>query len=70
MCKVVFLNITIKLYDTLICHAYFAKLLIILNYKSTLIIYNLCGSMVIYIQSPHGLMLGWPLCSLGAGVTY
>ena len=35
-----------------------------------LIIYDLCGSMVIDIQSPHGLMLGWPLCSLGAGAKY
>ena len=26
--------------------------------------------MVIYIQSPHGLMRGWPLCSLGAGAKY
>ena len=26
--------------------------------------------MVIYIQSPHGLMSGWPLCSLGAGAKY
>ena len=54
MCKVVFLNITIKLYDTLICHAYLSKLLIILHYKSTLIVYELCGSVVIYIQSHTG----------------
>ena len=26
--------------------------------------------MVIYIQSPHGLMRGWPVCSLGAGAKY
>ena len=68
MCKVVFLNITIKLYDTLICHAYLSNLLIILHYKSTLIVYELCGSVVFYIPSPQGWMLGWPLCSLGAGV--
>ena len=26
--------------------------------------------MVIYIQSPHGFLRGWPLCSLGAGAKY
>ena len=26
--------------------------------------------MVIYIQSPHDLMRGWPLCSLGSGAKY
>ena len=35
-----------------------------------LIVYDLCGSMVIYIQSPHGLMRSWPMCSLGAGAKY
>ena len=54
---------------TLTCHAYLSKLLL-LHYKSTLIVYDLCGSMVINIQSPHGLMSGWPLYSLGVGAKY
>ena len=47
---------------------YLSNLLIILHYKSTLIVYELCGSVVIYQQSPHGQLRGWSLFSLGAGV--
>ena len=43
---------------------------LLLHYKSTLIFHDPCGSMVIHIQSPHGLIHSWPLCSLGAGAKY
>ena len=40
---------------------YLSNLLIILHYKSTLIVYELCGSVVIYPQSQHGYLSVWPL---------
>ena len=38
-----------------------SNLLIILHYKSALIVYEPCGSVVIYPQSPHGKLSSWPL---------
>ena len=47
---------------------YLSNLLTILHYKSTLIVYELCGSAVIYPQSHMGWVRGSPLYSLGQGV--